>query len=527
MTGLRQILDRERKATGLPLGRILALAAVLHLVVAVVAVNPWHPDEHFQILEFAWARSGLAPLEALPWEFAARIRATLQPTLALGLLQALRALGVTSPFPWMFVLRLGTLVLALGVMVRSYGRVAPGLTAEGRRVLWLSGLLLWFMPLFLFRFSSENLSGLALVAALPLVEETSSPNRQRDVGVGILLGAAFLFRFQTAFAIAGLLAWLALRRPGGGRRAIRVVLGAAAVVAAGTVVDRWFYGVWVFTPWTYFHANVVEGVANSFGTSPWYAYLVWPPLWMAPPLGLAVAGLIVAGIASRPGRAWTWAFVAFLAGHMAVPHKELRFLFPLLLFVPVFLAWGSEALIRRVSRTRWLRAAGWLLAVQNLLLLALALTPAVYHGREFDGHYLRWLWNRADEQPSGTVYVLQDEGSAIRSYGLDANVYRHPRVVAVEHPEGTPIPSSVPEVTPPQRLLLLSRGPGIPSVEGATVEGPVYQATPGYRTMLQRPGWEHSRGIAPFLTWLDRISGWQDAPRARKVFQVDIQPRGH
>lgn len=250
LTRLRRFIHEEARVTGLPLGTLVAIAVTIHLVVAILAVNPWHPDEHFQILEFAWARSGLSPLQALPWEFAAHIRPALQPTLAMGLLGALRAMGVSSPYPWMLLLRLGTLAVAFGVLVWVFAHVSSQLSRRGRQVLWLSGLLLWFAPLFLFRFTSENLGGLALVATLPLLDRDDEAGRH-DWVAGGLLGLSFVLRFQMAFAIAALLLWVLVSRPRGLRSAIRMASAAAAVVAAGTLVDAWFYGEWVFTPWLY------------------------------------------------------------------------------------------------------------------------------------------------------------------------------------------------------------------------------------------------------------------------------------
>ena len=75
---VRRFLSEEAHATGLPVTTLLLGAVALHVTVTLLAVNPWHPDEHFQILEFAWARAGRAPVEGLPWEFAAKIRPTLQ-----------------------------------------------------------------------------------------------------------------------------------------------------------------------------------------------------------------------------------------------------------------------------------------------------------------------------------------------------------------------------------------------------------------------------------------------------------------
>ncbi|GMV05724.1 MAG: hypothetical protein AMXMBFR53_20010 [Gemmatimonadota bacterium] len=522
MVGLvrfRAFLARESHATGLPLAWLLAVAVAVHAATAVVAVKPWHPDEHFQILEFAWARAGHAPLDSLPWEFAARIRPALQPVLAMGVLGALRALGVTSPFAWILVLRLATLALALAVLLRVVGRAAPGLDPGPRRVLWLGAFLLWFAPFLLFRFTSENLAGILFAAALVRLDRGGGGDGEGgDVFTGALLGLAFVVRFQMAFAVGAVLAWVVLRTPGGVRRAVVFALAAAGVVGLATLVDAWFYRELVFTPWRYFQVNLLEGTASSFGTSPWYAYLLWAPLWMAPPLGVVVGALVVAGMAARPASPWTWSLVAFLAGHSLVAHKELRFLFPVIYLVPVLAAWGAQRWRQVLFGGWWSRWAAGLLVVQNALLLVVLLTPAVHRGREVDAHYVLWLWRAAEAHPGDTIYVLTDEGSAYRTYPLEANVVRHPRVRAVPHRPGDPVPVEVPRDTPPERLFVLRRGTEPPAVAGAEALPPAYASEAGYRSMARRLGLEG----ASLLRWLEDVDGWTGSTEARRVYSLRI-----
>lgn len=423
-TRLSRLFAEEARATGLPLAALPLAALLLHVGVTLAAVNPWHPDEHFQILEFAWARAGLSPLADLPWEFSARIRPTLQPTVALGVLAALRTVGIASPYPWILVLRLGTLALAFLIVLYVCARIARTLGRPGRRTLWLAALFLWFAPLLTGRFTSENWSGLALAAAIPLLE--AEPARARDLGAGALLGLAFVVRFQIGFACAALVLWLVLQGSGGRARAARVIAGAVPVLVLAVLGDAWFYRAWMFTPWEYLRTNLIEGVASTFGIAPWYWYLAQAPLWMAPPLGPLVVALCAAGAAARPRSPWVWAFAAFVLGHSLIAHKELRFLFPMLYLVPVLAAFGVDWTARRAAggaAARLRRVLGWTLAGQSAILAALLLTPSIHRGKEFDWHFYRFLWEAAEARPD-TLYVLQRDGRPYRVWGLEGHVYR-------------------------------------------------------------------------------------------------------
>ena len=521
---MRRFVAEESGATGLPLAALLLAAALLHVLVTLRAGNPWHPDEHFQILEFAWARAGLAPLGELPWEFAARIRPTLQPTLAMGALAALRAVGVTSPWPWILALRLATLALSFAVLLHVIAHASPTLGRAGRRTLWLAGLFLWFAPLFTSRFTSENLSGLALAAALPWLERDLRPGGdawpRRDLGIGALLGLAFVLRFQMAFAIAAVLVGVVVRGAGGLARVGRLAAGALAVVALGALLDAWFYGAWVFTPWEYLRTNLIEGMAATFGTSPWWWYFAQAPLWMAPPLGIALAGLLIAAIVARPRSPWVWAFVAFLAGHSLIAHKELRFLFPLLPLLPVLLALGVDAVDAGTRPLRWRRPLVWALVAQNTVLAFILLTPSIHQGREMDFRYYRFLWDAAETRAGAPLFVLSDGGDPYRVEELVVNVVRHPAVRGVSFGAADGLAALLPADTPPGDVLVTTRDGGPPRKADVFGWELLYVAEPGYRIMARSVGLDGSALERKLKT----LEGWTRSEWVRRAYRpVDPQ----
>ncbi len=513
-TRLRTSLKRESAEAGLPLPLLLGVSAALHLVVALLAVNPWHPDEHFQILEPAWAKAGLASMDELPWEFQDAIRPTLQPTLALIVLVALRGIGLTSPFLWTLLLKLGTLALAMATVVWIATAVSRSLDRPGRRALWLTSLFLWFLPLFHQRFSSENLAGMAFFAGLAwLVRGGAS----RVLGAGILLGLAFAFRFQMAFAIVALLLWLGMRG-GGWKLSARVAAAAGVIVVLSFAVDSWFYGEWVLTPWTYFRVNLLEGTAASFGTSPWYFYPVQIVLWSAPPLGLALGALLVSAALIRRGSPWVLCSVAFVLGHSLIGHKELRFLFPLIYAVPVLVAYSASALDRVFTSTSWRRAILWPLAMQNLVLLAVLATPAIHRGKNFDWHYFRTLWEFAErvDQP---VLVLHDLEDPYEVFDLRANVYRHPSITGVRLATDRRSEDSAFGTMPSGPSLLVIRTDSALPLPETTSLDLIYEAEAGFVRMARGLGLE----AQPLVMWLETVDRWPVSKWKRRVYEVRPQ----
>jgi GPI mannosyltransferase 3 len=69
---------------GTRVSRLVAAAVVVRILTAWFNGGYFHPDEHWQILEFAWYKLGHEPASILPWEFPAQIRPGLQPWIAAG-----------------------------------------------------------------------------------------------------------------------------------------------------------------------------------------------------------------------------------------------------------------------------------------------------------------------------------------------------------------------------------------------------------------------------------------------------------
>lgn len=63
------------------------------------------------------------------------------------------------------------------------------------------------------RFSSEAWSGLCLLVAVGLIQRSKlNASRLSLLGIGVVWGLSFEFRFQTGLAVAGLILWLILVR---------------------------------------------------------------------------------------------------------------------------------------------------------------------------------------------------------------------------------------------------------------------------------------------------------------------------
>jgi phosphatidylinositol glycan class B len=244
-----------------------------------------------------------------------------------------------------------------------------------------------------------------------------------------LCGLAFECRYQTALMGLGLFAWLAVIARARVPALAAFIGGGLVALLLGALADRWGYGVWVFPPLDYVNVNIVQGVAaRSFGREPVFAYL-----YLLPATGFfAITLIVMAAMAAmwlrNPRHAVTWMTLPFVALHVAVAHKEARFLFPLVILATSFPVLGFSPDLPRwrgAFARIWSWRAGWTAKVTTATSLFFMAYLALYpFGVRPHMPMSRYLYRNI----TGPVYTI---GTSFPDYPM----YRHARLVPVTAPE--------------------------------------------------------------------------------------------
>ena len=366
---------------------LFLIGLILHVCAAWLNEGYFHPDEHFQILEFGAYKLEQAPAADLAWEFNAKIRPAIQPALVFVVHRALHWVGVANPFFLAFIFRLLSALLGLAVATALCRHGIRHLKAAGSKTLLiLSTFLFYANPLLQARFSSENWGGIFLFGGLVLllIAADRPPGGPRSLGtalgVGLAFGLAFWCRFQIGFSLVGIGLWLLLIRRIPWSNAAAILLGFLLACGSNLAIDHWFYNEWVLTPVRYFVTNIVAGKAAQFGIQPWYYYFPQLLALLIPPYSLLFLILIGGACVGFRKHLLVWAVVPFFLGHCLVAHKESRFLFPMIYAFPLLTALGAEALTRWWQpwiTTRQFQVSWKILAAFNLILLIIfTLLPA-------------------------------------------------------------------------------------------------------------------------------------------------------
>ncbi len=371
----------------------LVASALLFLTCAIFSSGTHNPDEYFQTIEFASTKLAITDPAELPWEYHAGMRPWLQPAVYVAAARAAAYVGIHRPLTLLLLFRVMTAVAAWSSLWTLIVAGRRWIAAEAeRRLLYAIAAFLWLLPFLGARTSGESFAASALCFAIALLEWRRA-TAGRGAGFflavlgGLAFGLCFEFRYASGAMAAG--AGLCYLRPIQERLSLfaGLLLGVLAALALGAVADWWGYGHPAFPVYSYLYQNFVLGRSGTeFGTAPFFAYL-YLPLQEAGPTAPLVFTLLVATLTAwfaRPGHVLTWASAPYVVLLCFAGHKEARFLFPLIPFLPFFVIFAlnakwSTAIGARLSfLVHWL-LSDWRLKVAYVLnfggLLGVVLLP--------------------------------------------------------------------------------------------------------------------------------------------------------
>jgi phosphatidylinositol glycan class B len=383
-----ELKETIRKDSKLQL--LLLASVIVQVIMCITAIGIYHPDQHFQLIEFSSAQ--LHKPFGYVWEFDAHIRPSLQVYLFSGYRILCGWLGLNDPFLQMTILQV-LFGLALFVLFNS---LALWYLRDGdRRILYWVLFILnfsWWIPYTRTLFSSEMLSSLLFFGAVFWYVLKSGSGRTEAAGAGgdgfasrwlvplltgFLFSLSFYARFQTAFAILGFGCWMLFFE----RKYFKLfplIAGFIIGTAINIELDHGFYHHWIFTPYTYYKVNILEGKAAGFGTSPFIVYIgELMGITFAPPISILLLYFgFRAAILKKLSNPLTLAVLFFIVGHCIVAHKEDRFLFPVLSVLPIFVGWGLPDLMRwyqtrKEGLRKWIKGIAVFSITINLIVLVL------------------------------------------------------------------------------------------------------------------------------------------------------------
>ena len=370
---------------------LLGSAFALRIGLAVGSPNIFFPDEIFQTLEPAHRL--VFGYGVISWEWRLGIRSWVFPTFLAGVMRATAWMGTASSG---YVL--GTaIVLSLISLITIWFGYAWAKRASGNSAAIIAALacsfyfgFVYFAPKALY----EVFAAHVLLPGLYLgVYGEKLGERKRLFLAGFLCALAACLRIQLLPAL--LFAMVYFCYPRWRVRIPAVVAGAAVPVLLFGAVDwiTWSY------PWQsfvlYYKENVVSGPGKELTlVQPWY----WYALVLLVLIGPAVL-LLFHGARRSPFLAIFCAIV--VVSHSVIPHKEIRFIYPILAPAITLAAMGIVDLLDEIKAgMRFLENPRWVVAISVAFLFV---SSALLAAHCADWYKTRWgdgAFDRLSREPA-------------------------------------------------------------------------------------------------------------------------------
>ncbi len=360
--------------------KYLILALVFHLLAAWFSIGRYHADEQFQIIEFTGYKTGVNSAAEMPWEFHEKMRPAIQVFFAYTVIKVFSF--ISNPFTQVFLLRLFASLLGLLALYKLLAAFKYHFSERQYQVLCMLSCVYCFIPYFHARFSSENISSSLFILGFTSLLHSRN---NKYLLAGLLFGLAYTVRMQSLFMIAGLGLWMLFINKNKFKDLFVLTTGFAMAVGIGLLCDRWFYGQWVNSTWNYVFQNIVLHKSAEYGTQPFWFYFERTLLDTIPPFSLIIIASFFILFIYKPKHILTWTFVPFLLVHLFTAHKELRFLFPFINFIPLVFVFALKevqenkvlsSLKNSIIKYKGFYTRPLFIAVNSILLLYLCFKPA-------------------------------------------------------------------------------------------------------------------------------------------------------
>jgi len=370
---------------------LLGFAFALRIGLAVGSPNIFFPDEVFQTLE--QAHRLVYGYGVVSWEWRLGMRSWVFPTFLAGVMRATAWMGPASAG---YVI--GTeIVLSLISLVTIWFGYAWAKRASGKPAAMVAALacsfyfgLVFFAPKAL----NEIAAAHVLLPGLYLgVYGEKLGERKRLFLAGLLCALAACLRIQLLPALVFAMIYFCYPR---WRVRVPVVIAGASLPVLLFGMADWMAGYFPLQSFIrYFEYNVLRGPGKELTLEqPWY----WYVLVLLVLVGPAVL-LLFHGARRSPFLAIFCAIV--VVSHSLIPHKEIRFLYPILAPAITLAAMGIVDLLGEIKRGLiFLENPKWIVAISVAFLFVSSALLALHCTRWCETRWGEGAFDRLGREPA-------------------------------------------------------------------------------------------------------------------------------
>lgn len=326
---------------------LILISLFFHLLASYFSQGFYEQDEHFSILEPINYKLGKDA--TLGWDFFLLYdKQWFLSFCYYYLIKFLELFKIYSPFQWSFFIRLTSSLLGWISIICLIHFTQKQLSSEKFiKPLFLISSLFWFYPYIHARAASENISIIFLIFAITLFNFFKR-NRKILFICGIFFGLSFITRYTNIIIIGSFGLWTIFFRKTSFLDSVTILTSFTIIFLLSILIDYWGYGILFprngLVLFNYLALNYEWSGMGYFNTNTeaWWYNFYFILTEFLPPISIIVIISILLFWIIFPKNMITWLTLPYFIFLCTTPHKETRFLFPILIFSPLFIIMVSE-----------------------------------------------------------------------------------------------------------------------------------------------------------------------------------------
>ena len=368
---------------------LIIFSFFLHLLAAYFSQGFYEQDEHFSILEPILFKLGEEA--TLGWDFFENFdKQWFLSFVFYYIIQFLKLVNIDNPFQWAFVIRLISSLLGWIsiICLIHFTKKQLGNEKYLNTLIFISTLF-WFYPFIHARPASESISISFLIIAITIFTFFSS-NKKILFFCGLFLGLAFVTRYTNIIIIASFGFWAIIFRKVSFINSFILISSFCLIFLISILIDYWGYGILfpreklVVINYFLWNQNWVDMNYFKTNTNYWWYNFYFIVREFLPPLSIVVLFCILLFWIRNPLNIITWMTLPYFIFLCTIPHKETRFLFPILMISPFFILMafnnfflGSKDILKYILSFKVIKFVFYFLFTINCIaLIILTFFPA-------------------------------------------------------------------------------------------------------------------------------------------------------
>ena len=367
---------------------VIIISFSLHIIASYFSSGWYNPDEQSCILEFVNIKLGnnsnpcfldINEKNEVLIHSNIKVRSWIQPLMYYSIAKISYFFNINDIFKITFLFRLFSSIVGFYSIYYFYNKTKNHFTKDVSKKIYLFlSFLICYITVWHARTSAENLSiSFLLIGIGYLYSNHNNFNNFKLFLLGLIFGASFVLRYNLGISILFILLWFFFFTNKKRVLGILVILSGILIINFFDIIaTSWAFDI-NFLNRQYFNSHFLNsnlnlsfildrfpayqflicGINNNYcgggiwNVKPFLYYFYFIMIEFFPPFSLIILFSMIYFWFKNYKHVLVWATLPFFIIHSIIPHKEIRYIFPILAFSPYFISFFIEKLKNNILKS--------------------------------------------------------------------------------------------------------------------------------------------------------------------------------